>query len=244
LAFGAAGVMPIQLRIQGEYDQIDLKKKYSDSNGDSTAKLQTVTQTVSVAGALKNGFGLILSLKNVSEKLNVEGGTKDANYGYILPTLYYGNETNEVTFTYLQSMRHDSGTTNGHFELTGERKMDSFNLLGSIVNNRRSENVDYEDDNFEFAGGARVFVGENRSNLITKMKFKQPYYRRPSDASVYSVASQQLDVIYEYFYDKQWVIDSFFSYAMASGTGAEVKGSKEKINATELNVAVMATYRM
>ena len=234
---------PMGVRVGAYYSQIDIKLKSSGTFGDSTVKAPITSKGILAAAAFQNGIGLGLSFNDVEEKLSIDGVSIDEHYGYILPSVYFANKTDEITLAVRRSMRHKTGTANGYFDLGLEHSFGSMNGVFKLRNNRRSENSDNRRDNYEIGAGLRYFL-EQKSNILATIEFEEPFYNSPNDASAFSVAETTLSVSTDYWVAPEHVVGGGLSYAMSQGRGSEVGGERAKFDGSTLTFGASYSYRM
>lgn len=249
--FGFQGIYPtsLGLRVGGFYEQTDIKIKLSGDFADgTTSKTSATAKGILLSGAFQNGFGVGAGLYDVEEKRTVSTDlgsvSVDEHYGYIVPSVYYGNKTDEITLSYLRSMRHKTGTIHGKIDLNLEHDLGEMNAVAHLRNNRRSENADDQRDNYEATLGLRFFL-EQKSNILASLHFEEPYYASPRDADPFSVAVKGLEVSCDYWVAPEHVVGGYVTYYMAEGRGGEADdGSRSKHDGTALGIGLSYSYRM
>ncbi len=217
---------PIGLRLGVNYLQVDSKLKASlVSSVTSTLKEYSQSIAITATGAFRNGFGagITLSTNKEEEKFSVEGIStsyeRDVNYGLLEPQIYYSNEELEAILTWTPSLRHETSTKHGTYELTVEYGTGDIHPYLDLTRYRNSENDGEElNDHFAVKGGVR-YILDRESNLLVLLLANEAFYTERQYASPGRVATYGLMLNGEHVINAQHVLGYGLIYKQLSGKG-------------------------
>lgn len=241
----AAMVLPVNVRLGAALNLAEQKYKMSEYK--ATVKSQRISLTA--AGAMSNGFGAALILRKQSEEVSASLGSykapdEDADWGMLLPELFYANDMMDVILRTEPTQRHETTNNTAKIEAALEVASGDVHPVLTVAHHRPSEVRDGDKNYFSVEAGARFLMPEAKTNILATVAVNEASNRDPASANDLNIATWQVDVAAEMTVASAHTLGARVAYAAGSGKGEPSRsGSRSKVSVDGLGIAGSYAFR-
>lgn len=240
------GIMAFKNGVHLGFTHSNAEYKFKDDS--VSVKLLSSKTALSVAAALKNGFGLGLAFEQNKDeiKFGLFGGdvSRDSTWGIIRPELYYAGSDFDAVLRYGPTMRHETGSVAAFTELEAEKVLSGgTHLLAKLKHSRDSETDDDEKNHFMARGGIRFLYDEQNSNVSAQLELEDAHAAGPRNGAAGNIAKTGVLVDLEHVAAPGHVVGGGVLYKIGSGKGSTFSNQSTKLSSTETAYAVSYSAR-